>query len=288
MTDESISGNISSNKVLDLGKADASKQKNNDQHIPSTVLPDTLFTFTNQLKWMIASLKQKLISPRYCVEQLDYLGISDLKKLAFPMKCFCDINLHKLSTHMEWYGYYGLAFPKRWGMAHKIQPVQYINEKSELRLDFSEVFRDVLREEIDENESDLHKKLKDYLLHELMYYKPYQGDFTKRTTQEKSNKCFADECEWRFIPNASIVDMPQVITQNDLAGSVLEDFNSALDGNKDVSLSFEYSDIKYIIVKSMDDFHALNEEIKRWGINDDEWCIILSKIMVWDDFAEDF
>ncbi len=29
----------------------------------------------------------------------------------------------------------------------------------------------------------------------LWFYKPYQGNFVNRNTNEKSRKCFCDECE---------------------------------------------------------------------------------------------
>ena len=57
-----------------------------------------------------------MLSPRYCEEDIRYLKISNLKRMAYPMKCFCDINIHKLTEHLDWYGYYGLAFSKEWGM----------------------------------------------------------------------------------------------------------------------------------------------------------------------------
>ena len=28
------------------------------------------------------------------------------------MKCFCDINMHKLDEHLSWYGYYGIGLTK--------------------------------------------------------------------------------------------------------------------------------------------------------------------------------
>ena len=64
-----------------------------------------------------------MISPRYCVEDISYLKIPKLKRIAFPMKCFCDINMHRLDVHLGWYGYYGLAFSKEWGMSRGIQPI---------------------------------------------------------------------------------------------------------------------------------------------------------------------
>ena len=124
---------------LDKPNYSVAKQK---KHTPSTIQADTLFTFTRKLEFLIPYIKNKMISPRYCVEDISYLKIRNLKKIAFPMKCFCDINLHRIAEHLAWYGYYGLAFSKEWGMKKKIQPIQYINPDSDLRKDFSSAFDD--------------------------------------------------------------------------------------------------------------------------------------------------
>lgn len=279
-----------STPILDLGTPDVTEIKKENDHVPSAVMPDTLLTFTDQLKWLIKSLKQKMISPRYCEEPLGYLNIPEFERMAFPMKCFCDINLHKLGIHMDWYGYYGLAFSKEWGMEHKVQPIQYINEDSDLIKDFSTAFYGMLQEDeaTIQNETQIHTMLKNYALHELMYYKPYQGNFEKRTTHEVSLKCFADECEWRFIPDVSVVGMPPIITQNDLVGRVLDEFNKSLDGVKEVSLPFDYSELKYVIVKSISDYENICAEIDSWNLVKGEKYTLLSKIMVWDNMKEDF
>lgn len=275
-------------KVLfDLGPIDEPQEKNTNTHIPSTVLPDTLFTFTTELRWLIKSLFSKMISPRYCEENLKYLKIREIKSMAFPMKCFCDINLHKLRTHMECYGFYGLAFSKDWGMKHQIQQVQYINQSSELRKDFVTAFRNVLREST-EGESKTHIILKNFLLHELMYYKPYQGSFINRTTKKNIKKCFADECEWRFVPEVSDLGLPQIITEDALVGRVLDDYSDSMDGRREVSLSFKYSDLKYVIVKTRYDFYTLSNEISKWNITESEKYTLLSKIMVWENSEGDF
>ena len=120
---------------LDKPKVRMSKQKN---HTPSTIQADTLFTFTPKLDFLIPYIKTRMISPRYCVEDISYLKIRKLKRIAIPMKCFCDINMHRLGVHLDWYGYYGLAFSKEWGMNQGIQPIQYINPNSALRADFEQ------------------------------------------------------------------------------------------------------------------------------------------------------
>lgn len=274
-------------EVFDLGNLSRKQTQKTNRHIPSVILPDTLFTFTTELKWMIHSLRMKMISPRYCEEDLRYLNINGLKRIAFPMKCFCDINLHKLGVHMACYGYYGLAFSKDWGMARKVQPIQYINQDSELRKDFTAAFRSILREN-NSRESKSHIILKNFLLHELMYYKPYQGTFVQRTTKKKCKKCFSDECEWRFIPNVSVLEMPQIITEDSLVGRVLNVFSDSLDGKPEVSLSFEYEDLKYIIVETSHDFYELSNEIGNWNLNEDEKYTLLSKIIVWENSEGDF
>ena len=186
------------NKEVIFGRASTVKTKKS-KHTPSRIQADTLFTFTTELDHIIPTIKERIISPRYCEEDIRYMKIPKLKKIAYPMKCFCDINLHRLEEHLEWYGYYGLAFEKEWGMAHKIQPIQYINIESDLRKDFTEAFSAALKVDT-KKESRTQLKMKSFLLHEMMYYKPYEGKFKNRNTGKIVKKCFTDECEWRFMP----------------------------------------------------------------------------------------
>lgn len=161
-----------------------------------------------------------MISPRYCSEDIEYLKIDGIKKIAYPMRCFCDINLQKLDYHMSWYGNYGIAFEKSWGMQNDIQPVHYLNENSTLRKDISDTFQRILKED-DKEETETQKMLKDYLLHELMFYKPYQGNFVNRNTNEKSRKCFCDECEWRYVPNVRGIGLQQTIPEYEIPNTGL-------------------------------------------------------------------
>lgn len=93
---------MSETKVFS-GKASSLTQASNSRHTPSTIQADTLFTFASQLEYLIAEIKRKMLSPRYCEEDVRYLKIRNLKKIAYPMKCFCDINMHRLDVHLEWY-----------------------------------------------------------------------------------------------------------------------------------------------------------------------------------------
>lgn len=204
------------------------------------------------------------------------------------MKCFCDINLHRLSVHLEWYGYYGLAFSKEWGMKNGIQPMQYINPESELRRDFSSAFSSALKLDI-VKETAAQLQMKSFLLHEMMYYKPYEGKIKNRNTGKLKSKCFTDECEWRFIPDVTKVGFIQVYYDQDIFNAgILSDISNSMEGIEEISLKYEYTDIKYIIVKTRDDLNLFANEIVSWGLDNDIKYQLISKIIVWDDSQEDF
>ena len=273
--------------LMDLGKVSKTEHKVNNEHVPSTIQPDTLFTFTTEFKWLISMLKNKMISPRYCSEDIEYLKIDGIKKIAYPMRCFCDINLQKLDYHMSWYGNYGIAFEKSWGMQNDIQPVHYLNENSTLRKDISDTFQRILKEG-DKEETEKQIMLKDYLLHELMFYKPYQGNFVNRNTNEKSKKCFCDECEWRYVPNVRGIGLKQAIPEHEIPNTgLLTTYSNSMDGIAEVSLCFEYNEIKHIIIPTLDEYRQLVENIDLWKLGDEKYDI-LSKIIVWEQSRGDF
>ena len=217
-------------------------------HTPSFIQADTLFTFTSQLDFLIPYITNSCLYPRFCDEDISYLEIPDIKKIYIPMKCFCDINLHRISQHLDWYGYFGLAFSKEWGMRKGIQPIQYINPYSELRKDFTSLFSKALQSDYSPN-NELENQLKDYMLHELMYYKPYEGNMKNRRTKETERKCFTDECEWRFIPNLSGTGFSQIYYDPNINADIINDISNSLEKLPQTALHFEYSDLKYIMYR---------------------------------------
>ena len=273
--------------IVSVGKASAKSEKAS-KHTPSKIQADTLFNFTTELDHIITYITNKMVSPRYCEEDIRYLKIPHLKKIAYPMKCFCDINLHRIEEHLQWYGYYGLAFTKYWGMQRQIQPIQYINPNSELRKDFTTAFSAALKSDV-RKESKIQLKMKSFLLHEMMYYKPYEGKMKNRNTGKIEKKCFTDECEWRFIPDVTRAGFEQVyFDENILNAGGLNDLSNAMSGLQEISLNFDYADLKYIIVKTLSDFEILTEVIMTLGLDKLEEYQLISKVIIWDSAKGDF
>lgn len=239
---------------------------------------DTLFHFVGKLEWLLSAFENFALIPRYCTEDVDYLDIA-FRKLAFPMLCFCDINFHKLHEHIHFYGGdgYGIAFSKEWGISKHIQPIQYINPNSPLKYDFSKAFADSLKEETSDSAQN-------FLLSQLLYYKPIQG--TMEREGESVNKNFTDECEWRFIPDVNGTEYPQVILESDLFSK--NEWNKAMHYREQCWLKFDPEDIKYIIVKTKEDFLQLIDVLEKKEIPKDKMMYVISRVLVWDDAKEDF
>ena len=274
-------------KKIEIGSATVDEAESSI-HTPSKIQADTLFTFTSELEFLIPYIENACLYPRYCDEDIEYLEIDKLKKIYIPMKCFCDINLHRINCHLDWYGYYGLAFPKDWGMKNGIQPIQYINPDSRLRKDFSTVFNHILNDDMSET-TDLDNMMKSFMLHELMYYKPYEGKMKNRRSKKVEKKCFTDECEWRYVPDLSNSDFQQIYYDTSIMNAgIMNDISNSLTKVSGVSLGFDYSDLKYIIIKTTDDFVKLVSVINNLRIDENTKNELISKIIIWEFASKDY
>ena len=276
------------NTEYKVGNAKIESQKNKIKYVKPKQSADTIFNFMTEFEHLQKALENRMLSPRYCTENIRYLKINRIEAIAIPMKCFCDINLHKLEEHISWYGGYAIGFSKEYGRENGIQPITYINEKSMLAADFRNAFNAALQ---DSSEDKNINKMKNYLLEQLMYVKPIEGKTFNHSMQKQKKKCLTDEQEWRFIPSMEMLasyNMKQVIIdKNELDKSVLLLESNALDGKKECSLLFEYDDIKYMMVMSEQDSMQLCKVISKLDTDEEEKRQLYSKIIVWDTWKGD-
>lgn len=283
---------------------------------------NTLFHFMDKPEYLINILKNQAIIPRYCIEDIRYLNIEiegyKYDKIAVLQKCFCDIPLHKLTEpfklyiaeknltesekmeyvycngHPDFYGKYGIAFSKKWCEDNNLQPVQYINEKSDYAEKFSRTFGNLL------GQSDVPEIYADDMLRRICYIKPLRGNMVKSLKNEKNFsqereylKNFHDEQEWRYIPeNKPLIDLElnPVIANPSILESCFF-INQALmsDKYKDLWLKFKYDDIRYIIVPNKESKIKLIEAIEDIPYFETimNRYILISKILVLDEIRKD-
>lgn len=246
-------------------------------YIPPRQSADTLFHFIEKIEYLIPILEREALVPRYCIETIEYLQIP-YRNIAYPMLCFCDINLHKIHEHVDFYGGYGIAFSKQWGISKGIQPVQYLNEHSALCEDFSEAFKMA-------KESSYTDKAHHYLLSQMYFLKPIVGDMLRNG--KKVHRNFTDECEWRFIPQVVPEGFPAVLLDDGIIGK--ETLNLALARYNNAWLKFSTDDIKYLIVRNREDFQEVIKTIfERSEFENNTQHNLISKILVWDEVRGDF
>ena len=76
---------------------------------------------------------------------------------------------------------------------------------------------------------DLCNQMKNFMLHELMYYKPYEGKMKNRRSEKIEKKCFTDECEWRYIPDLSNTEFQQIYYDpNIMNAGIMNDISNSL------------------------------------------------------------
>ncbi len=247
----------------------------NDEYVQSA---NTLFHFMKERQFLTDILNRKALVPRYCNEDIPYLDIEiagkKINKISILQKCFCDMPFHKLSernkinvvdddeitdeekehiqnssSHTDFYGKYAVAFSKRWGEENGLQPVVYVNSKS----DYIKTFKDYI------NDSLCSEELGDvefyYILSRLAYIKPLRGGMERYLESGKKVKVmknFHDEKEWRYVPKQSVLVENNI--QNIIVNKAIIEEKDKISNElqnreyQDIWLKFEYADIKYIIV----------------------------------------
>lgn len=248
---------------------------------------NTLFHFMRKPEYLKDLLNRRALVPRYCVEDIAYLGIcdeeSEYKEAAVLQKCFCDIPFHKLTetfsvkgvgpafealsqeekikvstnnTHPDFYGTYAVGLSKKWGEKNNLQPIHYLNEDSSHTREFSGVFKTVLQAE------DVDDEYAYDMLNRLSFVKPLRG-IMKRQVQKKDKKDvtvdvwknFHDEKEWRYVPctkDVSECHIERVIANPYMLNleRAINDINERLktDAYEKLWLKYDFEDIRYIIV----------------------------------------
>lgn len=247
-----------------------------ENYIPPVQSANTLFRFFKKSDYLYSALRNKALIPRFYAENVDYLSIG-CHQIAYPMVCFCDINIHRLSNHLVTYGGYGIAFSKRWGIHQGIQPLQYVNYHSILCKDFSTAFTSAMQ-------AEQTIPAIDYLLTQMFYLKPIEGIMPRDGKEISKN--FTDECEWRFIPDISQIGLPSAVTDDNMASIGV--LNKTIADNECCWLKFSPSDIKYIILKNEDDFMDLCKIINEITDDDAVRKKLISQVLIWENVKEDF
>lgn len=239
---------------------------------------NSLFHFMKDFKYLKMKIDQKCIIPRYNEEDVRFFGIQGLDTISYPMICFCDIKLHNIFPHSAVYGEYAIAFSKDFCLEKSIQPITYLNTKSNYFDNLRQAIQSCISTEINHPSYEI---ISDQLIYSMSYMKPLVG------IQDKKYKNFHDEQEWRFIPDLTLTEMPYFVINPSEKGDYTNNLNVTMENINKTKLLFEYKDIQYLFVKNNSDRKRLIDHIIKMSITDQEKYDIISKISVLDTLRGD-
>lgn len=214
--------------------------------------PSTLFHLTS--KDGLKGILEDNFKLKYCKELISHN--EKPIEIAVPMVSFCDIKISEITEHISKYGEYGIGLSKDWAFSKDLNPVIYMNHNS--------VFCNKLitsMRTINGSESislDDRMNVSNF----IRYIKIYEGELNRKGNII-SNYRFADEREWRYVPNMEFKDSkfpPYINLSKDLP----ETFNMKKENEKliDERLIFEPNDILYILVRTEDEIDEIIQHIK--------------------------
>ena len=277
----------------------------------ATIKSNSLFHFTPKEEYLLDILENGFW-PRYCFEDIEWLIPKDLKNelkkqeednfwetltkklikynissIAYPMSCFCDIPLSKITAHTDFYGGFGLGMTKEWGIRKRLNPIFYLSDNSII----PNLIQSFLLKTapIDFWKSIQSEKTNQNTIIQLMkFLKPLRGKM--KVNGKEVTKNFDEECEWRYAPTSDENNLFPNFLPNFLANNNEELQDSNIVTKKVASLNFEPSDIKYIFVPEDSNIPTIINKINTIFTNhpEHERLLLLSKVISLDTIRKDF
>ncbi|MCK4662825.1 MAG: hypothetical protein KAT68_08170 [Bacteroidales bacterium] len=175
---------------------------------------------------------------------------------AAPMVSFCDIPLSSIKEHIGKYGSYGIGLTKDWAQSQQLNPVLYVDKKSDLSKSYNSLYNKYFR---------VGKKMKDlddsekHMLNLLRYIKNYEADLIRGGEVIKDYR-YSDEREWRFLPDYEKCSNMAIKVSLIDTDEKKAKYNNSI---SDLRLKFEPNDIKYIIIEQESEISEFVDVLKK-------------------------
>lgn len=259
----------------------------------SELSSETLFHYVREKQYLV-NILQNNFRPRFVKEEFHFQK-DNLKELAIPVLCFCDIKLSNIAEHVKWYGSYGIGMKKEWALSKGFTPVHYYNSESHVLTDYADAFSS-MRNNLSQNEVILDSYIKHS--YNSWFMKPYIGEQYNIFENELKVKKFYDEREWRYIPSWSELKNLSEGIPISIVGEKLDKYNNDLEYRNDINeklgesinLDFKPEDISYIIIKSEAERQEMIDDIKasKSKFSPERIELVFSKIISLEQIESDF
>ncbi|MFV8354936.1 abortive infection system antitoxin AbiGi family protein [Flavobacterium sp. XS1P32] len=176
--------------------------------------------------------------------------IVDGYKVKILMVSFSNVALLESKSQIN-YGDFSIGLTREWGQINKLEPVIYTYENSEIGTSFLEIItiagRKLASSATDLDSTDPLSTVFDNCINMTMYLKPIKVI----NNEGKEFTAFNDR-EWRFVHKHGRIN-PLIFERNFITNELITAFKSKDLKKKpftnEVVLTFDLSDLKYIIIK---------------------------------------
>lgn len=216
-------------------------------------------------------LKSKQLRYSYSLEKA--FPAKDMKGVAFPMISMSDLPFSEIATTKWTYGDYAIGLSREWGVRKGFSPVWYCNVGSRVWLQLSKL----VYEAATHNDNG-YFGMGMYLMSNVKFV---QSPLIS-TKRKFKNYRFYDEREYRLVPFITETDkegIPPYILEEQYEEFKKEKGSSMLD----FGVTFEYSDIKYLIVNSKSNVVEVEKMLSKEGSLSN--ILIVTKRDVMEDFV---
>lgn len=225
-------------------------------------------TKTDSLKQI---LRTRTFRFAYSKEIIPGTGVT----MAFPMISFCNLPLAEFADYGNKYGGYSIGMSREWGIKNRFNPVLYCENTSNIVRRLASIISNL------QSGAEFSDKVLD-VLECLAYIKPIE-DTLEVGDRKYTNYRFMDEREVRLVPD--FTDFKRrlilpILTPEQYGQYKLEHNNKPI---LEESISFEWSDIKYIIVKNNTNITEYRKLLNRLDCNNDN-IHIFDQQQVREDF----
>lgn len=245
-----------------------------------------IFHFTKSLNTLQSILQTNGFYPQYHLEDTSWLNVLGWSPMAFPMVCFCDIPLSRISVHVKDYGKYGLGMSRSWAIRKGLNPILYISAKAPISESIFQVVRWAGKDARNDQTQDVNDKIYKHTNFILAHIKALSREMSD-VDGIIITKEFYQENEWRYVPR--VEGIHKVISKTKYDNQEIRTkFNEKL--KRQAVLKFEPNDIQYLFVNSEEDVGPLctfiYTELKE--ISPAERETLVTRIMKLEDIEKDF
>lgn len=212
-------------------------------------------------KGLSSILKEKRLRYGYSRESI----FSKAKKyeVAIPMISVCDLPFSEMDSFLGKYGNYAIGLSWDWGKRNGLNPVWYCFGKSEILTRLATRFTET---------SSLEERM--IIMEVLSYVKFVEGMLLNKNYRKYR---FYDEREYRKCPSVYELekgDFKQLLSGEEYTKYKKEHGNSS---SMDLGITFNWSDIKFLIVYSNQNIKEVRDELKKRGCDNNQIGIYTEK-----------